>query len=311
MTPVAVIVVLAAAAFAAFPLRKRLVLVGPLTVAALIAALVMLALAPEEPTASVLDLDLRFGGLARVAALLLTAITLLLVLHVWIDEPAYNFFPSALAVAALTIAVLMLESPLAICGALILGLLVPVGSFTFHVTENRSVEAASRHFSFVTLGGCLALSAIALAASLPHDQPASTFVLLVVILFVAFALMLAAIPFHTHAALLAAEAPAPALALYFGVLGPVTFIAFVQILVLSGLLPAIVQVTKVQDLLLGIGLLSAIGGAALAMGAPDLRRLVVYSVIANLGAGLAGLATLSGPGIVGGITIALTSGAAA
>jgi formate hydrogenlyase subunit 3/multisubunit Na+/H+ antiporter MnhD subunit len=123
--------------------------------------------------------------------------------------------------------------------------------------------------------------------------------------------MLAAIPFHAHTALLAGEAPAAALALYFGVVVPLTFIAFAEILAGSGLLPAIVQVAKVQDLLFGIGLTSAFGGALLAAGAGDLRRLVVYSVISNLGSALVGIATLSGPGIIGGIAIALVSGACA
>src|SRR5207249_10352427 len=172
----------------------------------------------------------------------------------------------------------------------------PVGASTSRAARTPSPEAATRHFGFVALGGCLGIASLALAASLPHEQPANTFVLLVVVLVVAFALLLAAIPFHTHAALLAGEVPPSALALYFGVLVPTTFIAFVEILTLSGLLPAIVQVVKVQDLLHGIGLTSALGGAFLASGAPDLRRLVVYSVLSNLGAAPGGLATLSGPG---------------
>ncbi len=122
--------------------------------------------------------------------------------------------------------------------------------------------------------------------------------LLAVILFVAFALLLAVIPFHTHAALLMSEAPASALALNFGVLCPTTLIAFAEMLTLSGLLPAIVQVTKVQDLLMGIGLVSTIGGTLLALGAADLRRLVAYSLIANLGSALAGLASLSGGRVI-------------
>jgi formate hydrogenlyase subunit 3/multisubunit Na+/H+ antiporter MnhD subunit len=91
----------------------------------------------------------------------------------------------------------------------------------------------------------------------------------------------------------------------------VTFIGFAEILAGSGLLPAIVQVSKVQDLLLAIGLVSALGGALLAAGANDLRRLVVYAVISNLGSALVGIATLSGPGIIGGIAIALVTGACA
>jgi multicomponent Na+:H+ antiporter subunit D len=72
-----------------------------------------------------------------------------------------------------------------------------------------------------------------------------------------------------------------------------------------------VQISKVQDLLLAIGAVSALGGAFLATGSTELRRVAVYSVIANLGQALVGIATLSGPGIVGAIAIALVSGAGA
>jgi len=304
-------ILLAIAACIAFALRKRVALVGRLSLAALVVAFTLMSVTPADTTARVIGLDLRVSDLGRLAGLLLLATTAMLVIDVLIDEPAYNFFPSALVTGAVILAVLALTSPIVILAVLVVGLLVPVGTFTFQVHRNRSVDAALRHFSFVVLGGSLGLGALALAASLPKDQPATTVVLLMVLLFVAFALMLAAIPFHTHAALLAGEAPASALALYFGVLVPVTFIAFAEILAGSGLLPAIVQVSKVQDLLLGIGLVSALGGALLAAGANDLRRLVVYAVISNLGSALVGIATLSGPGIIGGIAIALVTGACA
>jgi len=311
MTVAAPAILLAVAAVAAFGLRKRLVSVAWLSLVALFVAFVLVIVTPPDTTSRLLDLDLRASALGRLAGLVLLAIIAMLLVDVYFDEPAYNFFPTALAVGSVTLAVLVVTSPIVIFAVLLAGLLVPVGSFTFQVHRNRSVEAAVRHFSFVVLGGSLGLGALALAASLPKDQPANTLVLLVVLLFVAFALMLAAIPFHTHAALLAGEVPAAALALYFGVLVPVTFIAFAEILASSGLLPAIVQVAKVQDLLLGIGLTSAFGGALLAAGANDLRRLVVYAVISNLGSALVGIATLSGPGIIGGIAIALVTGACA
>lgn len=304
-------VLLALAAVGAFGLRKRLTDVTWLCLGALLVAFVLVSVTPADTTGRLFDLDLRATGLGRLAGLVLLAIVGMLVVDVAVDEPAYNFFPTALAVASVTLAVLVVTSPVVIFALILTGSLFPIGSFTFQVHRNRSVEASVRHFAFVVLGGSLGLGALALAASLPKDQPANTLVLLVVLLFVAFALMLAAIPFHTHAALLAGEAPAAALALYFGVLVPITFIAFAEILAGSGLLPAIVQVAKVQDLLLGIGLTSAFGGALLAAGANDLRRLVVYAVISNLGAALVGIATLSGPGIIGGIAIALVTGACA
>jgi formate hydrogenlyase subunit 3/multisubunit Na+/H+ antiporter MnhD subunit len=311
MTIAAPALVLALAALVAFGLRKRVVAVAWLSLVAILAAFVLVILTAPDTSGRLLDVDLRVSDLGRLAALVLLATIGMLVVDVVLDEPAYNFFPTALAVGAVVLAVLVVTSPLVIFSMLLLGLLVPVGTFTFQIDRNRSVEASVRHFSFVVMGGSLGLGSLALASSLPKDQPATTVVLLVVLLFVAFALMLAAIPFHTHAALLAGEAPASALALYFGVLVPVTFIAFAEILASSGLLPAIVQVSKVQDLLIGIGLTSALGGALLAAGANDLRRLVVYAVISNLGSALVGIATLSGPGIIGGIATALVTGACA
>jgi formate hydrogenlyase subunit 3/multisubunit Na+/H+ antiporter MnhD subunit len=306
-----VIGLLGVAALLAFTVRKRLALVGTVTLASLAAATAVVVVMPADASGEVLELTWRMSELGRLAAVVLLGTLALLVLAVWVDEPAYNFFPTALVIAAVVLAVLVLTTPIAIYAALLLGLLVPVGSFTFQVHRNRSAEAAFRHFSFVALGGCLGMSALALSASLGRDQPPATFVLLVVILVVAFALKLAAIPFHTHAALLASEVPASALALYFGVLVPTTFIAFAEILVLSGLLPAIVEIGKVQDLLLSLGLTSALGGAFLATGSTELRRVAVYSVIANLGQSLVGIATLSGPGIIGGMAIALVTGLAA
>ena len=303
--------VLAAAACVSFAFRKRLTLVGPFSLLAIAIAFVLVGLTAPDSTGSLLDLELRLGALGRLAALVMLATLFVLVLYVVAEEPAYNFFPTALAVGATALGVVTLTAALAICGVLVLGLLVPVGSFTFQVQRNRSVEAATRHFAFVALGGCMGIAALALAASLPKDQPATTFVLLAVILVIAFALLLAAIPFHTHAALLAGEVPTAALGLYFGVLVPATFVAFAEILTLSGLLPEIAQVVKVQDLLHGIGLVSALGGAFLASGAPDLRRLVVYSVISNLGASLVGIGTLSGPGIIGALAGVLVTGACA
>ncbi len=293
-----------------FVLRKRVAIAAVLTLCTIAAAVALLLLAPDT-RGQVLSLGLRLTPLARLASVALLCVLAIIVADVWLDEPAYNLFPTALGVGAVVVAVFLLTSALATYAALLVGLLLPVGSFTFQVHRNRSVEAAIRHFAFVSLGGTIGLAALALAAGLPHDQPQSTFVLLVVILYVAFALQLALIPFHTHAALLASEAPATSLALYFGVLTPTIVIAFAEILTESGLLPSIAQLAKVQDLLLGMGGLSALGGAVLAVGASDLRRLVVSSVIADLGMAVVGLGSFSGPGLVGAIAIALATGASA
>ena len=308
LVPLALLGVMALVAFA---VRKRVTVAALVTIGSLAVAIAVVASLPDDSVDHLLGLTLRLDPLGRLAAVWLLAVLGAIAVDVWLDQPSYNFFPIALGCAAVVLAVLTLEDALATYAALLAGLLLPVGAFTFQIHSNRSVEASTRHFAFVSLGGTLGLASLALAAALPRDQPQTTFVLLLVVLYVAFALLLAVLPFHTHAALLAAEAPGTALALYFGVLTPTTVIAFARILVESGLLPQIVQLAKVQDLLLGMGAASAIGGALLATGARDARRVVVYSVISSLGMALVGVGTFSGPGIVGGVAIALVTGATA
>jgi hypothetical protein len=162
------IALLGASALGVFAFRKRIELAGPLTIAALAMALWYVVSSDVDATSEVIGLQMRLSPLARLAAALLLGSLSLLVLAVWVDEPAYNFFPTALASGAAVIAVLTLTSPIAIYCALLLALLVPVGSFTFQVHRNRSAEAAYRHYSFVALGGCLGLAALALAGSLPR-----------------------------------------------------------------------------------------------------------------------------------------------
>src|SRR5438132_2543558 len=157
----------------------------------LVIAFTLVAITPVGTTARLIDLDLRVSDLGRLAGLILLATIAVLIVDVVVDAPAYNFFPSALAAGAVVLAVLVVSSPVVVFTLLVAGLLVPVGTFTFHAHRNRSVEAAVRHYSFVVLGGSLGLGALALAARLPKDQPATTVVLLVVLLFIAVALMLA------------------------------------------------------------------------------------------------------------------------
>ena len=166
-----VIALLGVAALFAFGVRKRLALVGTVTLAVLFATIAFVIVLPMDASGDVLDLPWRMSELGRLAAVVLLGTLSLLVVAVWVDEPAYNFFPTALVVAGVVLAVLVLTTPIAIYAALLFGLLVPVGSFTFQVHRNRSAEAAYRHFSFVALGGCLGIGALALSASLGRDQP--------------------------------------------------------------------------------------------------------------------------------------------
>jgi formate hydrogenlyase subunit 3/multisubunit Na+/H+ antiporter MnhD subunit len=135
--------------------------------------------------------------------------------------------------------------------------------------------------------------------------------MLLVLVIATFALLLGAVPFHVHLAAVTSEAPAASLALLLGVLVPLTFVAFPLLLAQSGLLPAVASVEKAQAALSALGAISALGGALLAVGAPDLRRLVAYSVLSNVGTALIGVATFSAVGLVGAIATMLVTAAAA
>ena len=100
MTIAAAPLVLALAACGAFVLRKRLNLVGPFALVTISIAFALVFVIPPDATGAVLDLELRATELGRLASEVILATLFLLVLDVWLDEPAYNFFPTALAVGA-------------------------------------------------------------------------------------------------------------------------------------------------------------------------------------------------------------------
>ncbi len=302
-----------ASAILSVPLRKRLALVGALTIAALVAAIAFAANLEPGAEATVFDIVLRESALARLLDVVLLGLLLLVVLYVLLVEPVYNVFPVVLFTAAAVHAVLILAVALPLFLVLVAALAAPVTALAFRIHENQSLVASMRHFGSVAIGGSLGVAALALAAQQPAvpGEERLPLTLLLVLLVVAFALLLGALPFHSHLASLTSEAPASALAIVFGVLAPLSFVAFLLLLSQSGVLPAVASVAKAQAVLSTLGIASAVGGALLAVGAPDLRRLVAYSVVSNVGTSLLGLATFSSPGIVGAVGTMLVTGVAA
>lgn len=302
-----------AGAIVSVPVRGRLRVAGPLTIGTLTLAL-LLATGIETPAEdAVADLLLRMGALARLFDLVLFTLLLLITLYALLVEPVYNVFPVVLFTAAAAHAVAVLGVALPLFLVLLAGLCAPVVALSFRVHENQSLTASMRHFGSVVAGGSLGLAALALAsqqAPVPGEERLPLTLLLVLIV-AAFAMLLGALPFHSHLAFLTSEAPAAALAVLFGVVAPLSFLAFLLLLSQSGVLPAVASVAKAQTVLTTLGLASAGGGALLAMGAPDLRRLVAYSVVSNIGTALIGVSTFSSPGLVGSLGTMLVTGAAA
>ncbi len=302
-----------AGAVASLALRDRPGLVAPFTVATLVVTLGLAAgldVAHEERVA---DLTLRMSGLGRLVEVVLLSLLVIVTLYVGLVEPLPNFYPAALFVAAALHGLLVTRQALPLFVVLVAALAAPVVALVFRPSENRSLEAAVRYFVSMTIGASLGIAALALAAQQPESlgEERLPLTLLLVIVIATFALLLGTVPFHVHLAALTSEAPAAALALLFGVVVPLTFVAFPLLLAQSGVLPAVASVEKAQAALSALGIVSAVGGALLAVGAPDLRRLVAYSVLSNVGAALVGVATFSGSGLVGAIGTMLVTATAA
>lgn len=302
-----------AGAVLAVPVRKRLGLVVPLALATLALSVALAGGIDTDAQDALGDLGLRMHPLARLLDQSLLAVLLLVTLYVALLEPVYNYFPVALFTAAALHGVLVLAAPLPLFLVLLAALVAPVVALAFRIHENRSLDASMRYFGTVVVGGSLGVAALALAARqrTPVGEESLTRTLLLVLVITAFAVLLGALPFHTHLAVLTRESPAAPLAIVFGVLVPLTFVAFPLLLTQSGVLPAIASVERAQVVLATLGVVSALGGALLAAGAPDLQRLVAYSVVSNVGVALVGLATFSSAGLVGAVGTVLVSGVAA
>ncbi|HYY53797.1 MAG TPA: proton-conducting transporter membrane subunit [Candidatus Dormibacteraeota bacterium] len=305
--------VLIGAAIASVFLRRWPRVLSAVSIAALVigfAAVTALTVSQEDRVA---DVTLRMTGVARLVDEALIALLIIVALFVALVEPLPNFHPAALFVAGATHLLLVTTQALPLFVVLVGALIAPVVAFVFRPRETRSLEAAVRYFGAVSVGASLGIAALGLAAQQPAapGEEHAPLTLLLVVLIATFALLLGAVPFHVHLASLTSDAPIASLALLFGVLLPLTFVAFPLLLIQSRVLPAVASVEKAQVALSALGSLSALGGALLAVGAPDLRRLIAYSVLSNVGAALVGVATFSAAGLVGAIGTMLVTAAAA
>ena len=306
------VAILFGAAIATLFLQRRHAVVAAVTVAALVAAFAVVSAIGMSEEERVADLTLRMSGVARLVDEALLALLLLVALFVALVEPLPHFHPGALFLAGATHLLLVTTQALPLFVVLVGALVAPVAAFLFQPRDARSLDSAVRYFGAVSIGASLGIAALGLAGQQPPapGEERLPLTLLLVVLIATFALLLGAFPLHVHLASLTGEAPIAGLALVFGVLLPLTFIAFPLLLIQSRVLPAVASVEKAQLALSALGALSAVGGALLAVGAPDLRRLVAYTALSNVGAALVGLATFSAAGLVGAIATMLVTAAA-
>ncbi len=176
--------------------------------------------------------------------------------------------------------------------------------------DHDGVEAAFKYLmlsAVATTGILLALSFIyfmtgsvsfaGLSQSIDTGMGKRLIALCLAFFLMGFGLKAAMVPFHGWTPDVYPSAPAPISALMSGILGKVSGIyALVRILYgVFGFHPSI------QQALMTLGVLSMLVGALLALGQTDMKRMLAYSSISQIGYIVIGLATWTPLGIAGGL----------
>jgi multicomponent Na+:H+ antiporter subunit D len=173
------------------------------------------------------------------------------------------------------------------------------GALNFAITN--SVGAFMPLFGTALLYGRTgALNLAQIGRTLDGHAPGGLIVVAFTLIVVAFLVKSALVPFHFWLSDAYAVAPAPVCLVFAGVMSELGLfgIARVYWTVFQGPLQA--HEPAVRDVLLVVGLLSALIGAVMAFLERHLKRLLAFTVIAHVGIVLCAIATLTSPGLAGG-----------
>ena len=262
-------------------------------IAGLVAAVVVAAGLPTDATIRVGGAELIGSSYLRVFALLGSIVALLLTI-LGQATTTHRYAPGVLlgglgaAVLALTLPDARLAVLAATAGGLI-GVLVTV----VLPANVRSVVVAARELRALTIAGFLAILATAWVARSLGELAArpEVFGLAYLGFAIAVAIRFGAIPFHFWAARLADAAPEVTLPMLMA-WGPAAFAVVALTWTDQSVAPLDLPLTAEQALIVGIGAVSVILGSLAALIQDDLEHVVGYSIIADAGFVMLGLAAL-------------------
>ena len=177
-------------------------------------------------------------------------------------------------------------------------------------TERHELEAAFKYAVMGSLGSLFILLSIAVLYSytstlnmadmgrvLAEKGPGNVTVLVTVLFLMGFGLKAAAVPFHAWLPDAHPSAPAPISAMLSGVL-----IKSLGVYALCRVLYNVIGLTpQVSSILMFMGVLSMVVGVFLAIGQWDLKRLLAYHSISQIGYVLLGIGLGTPLGILGGL----------
>ena len=167
---------------------------------------------------------------------------------------------------------------------------------------------------FILLGIALvygktgALNLAQIGRTLSGQKPDGLVVVAFTLLIVGFLIKAAIVPFHAWLADAHAVAPAPVCVLFSGIMVELGILAVARIYWTVFDAPFGAHQTAVRNLLIALGIVSALLGAVMAFMQTHLKRLLAFTTISHAGAMLVGVAVLNSKSLAGVATLVLSHG---
>jgi len=286
-------------------LRQRRLLAGGLAAGACFAAAGLSLVLPIGETTELLGRLFALGVTGRLILLFILPLAAVLSLYPWPAPSAGSFHPFALLGAGLVALGILAQSlPFSVLflelGALSLLVLIPVGG-------SGSSRAATGYLILVVVGmPCLLLAGWLIEGYSPVPESAWALRPITILLAVGLGLTLGLIPFHGWWTGLVAEASPAVMALVGAAFPGMVLGVLASVL---GRFPWMLDEGLTRPALLGLGLLSAVGGAMLGLlpdpGPPSsrpnggLRRVLGWWAVHDLGVIVVGVGVGSLAGLIG------------
>lgn len=297
---------------ACFVLRQQTRLVIGAAVAALAAQMLLVLRLPLDQPARLLGLTLTLDPLGRLFLLTFLAVGALALLASWRIPHGENFVPIALTtLGMITTTLLLLQEPF-IASLLLIstGLLavlaivdLPTGSSA--LVGRTTIATALKYLVLMLIAGVMMyMGFVLISASQPAlaSSSISPAHLVLALLVVGFGLRLAIVPFHSWLPDLAEDA-APMVAVLVVAVINVTSLLFLigsfQFVLFPFEIIGGPDNQRGMQLLMALGIVTALLGGTLALAQTAMRRTIGYLVVYNAGMVLFGLATMDKLGVTG------------
>ena len=292
-----------------FMLRKQTRLAIAVAVATALLQLVLVIQLPIDEPARLLGLTLTLDPLNRLFLMAFLCVGALAFLATWRLPHGENFVPiTLLMLGMISATLLLLQDPFTVSLLLLSAGLAAVlaivdlqtGSST--LVGRATIATALKYLVLMTLAGVMMYLAFVLVDIYqPNglEGRVSPTHLTLGLLTIGFGLRLAVVPFHSWLPDLAHDAAPMVSVIVISVLNITSLLFLIDTFQFYPELVA--ENVRGLNILMGLGALTAVLGAALALAQTNMRRVLGYLLVYNAGMVLFGLATTTSTGLTGAI----------